>query len=131
MTLKDLQECKGLADEMASIREQIAVMESRLYHAKPPKLDGMPKASGANDGMDMLVKYLDLKDRYSQRYALLADRIKAVEAAMEKLNPIERQAIRYRYLQGLSIYDVSIKLSYTERQIHRILREAESKICDS
>lgn len=131
MTLKDLHECRHLADEMQSIQDQVKVMEAKLFYAKALNLDGMPRANGATDGADMLVKYIDLKDKYQQRYIELSDKIKAVEKAIEKLDATERRAIRYRYLQGLQISDVAAKMAYTERQIHRILRAAESKLCDS
>lgn len=129
MTIEDLRECSRLFDELICIEDQIKTMQSKLFYAKPQKINGMPKTGGGGDGADMLVKYIDLKDKYSKLYMDLADRIKAVEKALERLDSLERQAIRYRYMQGLPIYEVALKLSYTERQVHRILRRAESKLC--
>lgn len=130
MTIQDLQECGKIIAEMESIKEQIELLEAKLYYAKQPKIDGMPHSSSAGDGSDMIVKYLDTKANYEKLYAQLAIKVQEVEKAMEaKLDSRERQAIRYRYIQALSISEVADKMAYTERQVHRILRDAEDKLC--
>lgn len=129
MTIQDLRNCARMIDEMTSIKCQIQTMEAKLYYAKHPKIDGMPKQSSSSDGSDMLIRYIDLKSQYEKLYADLAEKLKAVERSLEKLSSKERSAVRYRYLQGLSISEVAEKMAYTERQVHRILREAEYKLC--
>lgn len=129
MTLDELKSCAKIADEMSSIKSQIAALEAKLFFAKHPKLDGMPKTPSGGDGSDMLVKYIDLKDRYEKLYIALVMNIESLEKELPALTRNQRLAVRYRYIQGLSISDVAKKMSYTERQVHRLLREAEAKLC--
>lgn len=131
MTLDDLRELSRLNEELDSIKSQIDTMEARLMAARPPKLDGMPKSFTTGDGSDMLVSYIALKDKYQKLYQSYAGRIDAAEDKIltSGLSSVQRQAIRYRYIQGLTVQETADKLSYTERQTHRILRDAESKLC--
>lgn len=129
MTLDELKSCAGIADEMKSIKAQIAALEAKLFYAKHPKIDGMPKAASNGDGSDMIVRYLDLKDRYEKLYMNLVMKIESLEKELPALTRNQRLAVRYRYIQGLSISEVANRMSYTERQVHRLLREAEAKLC--
>lgn len=129
MTLDELKSCAGIADEMKSIKTQITALEAKLFYAKHPKIDGMPKVQSGGDGSDMLVKYIDLKARYEKLYMDLVTKIESIENELPALTRNQRLAVRYRYIQGLPISEVANRMSYTERQIHRLLREAEAKLC--
>lgn len=129
MTINDLREIACLSREVPQIEDELETLKAKLIYAKSPKLDGMPKQTSSGDGADMIVKYIDLKEHYKQMLADLLGKYKDLEKLVLKLPPDERRAIRYRYIMGMTIREVSQAMNYTERQIHRLLRSAEKKIC--
>lgn len=129
MNIKELRDIACLSREVPQIEDELETLKAKLIYAKGPKIDGMPHSHNVTDGTDMIVKYIDLKEHYKTMLADLLGRYKDLEKLVLKLPPDERRAIRYRYIMGMTIREVAQAMNYTERQIHRLLRSAESKIC--
>lgn len=51
-----------------------------------------------------------------------------IEKAIDSLGPIERKLLRYRYIDGLEWHKVEAKMHYSTTSVHRIHREALTKL---
>lgn len=129
MTKNDLMENIQLVNEVEELKLRIESIEAKLFYAKGLKLDGMPRSNAKSDITDLYNSYIELKETYLQKLLRLIDSTKAVVEASERLSPVERRAIQLRYIDGKPVSVVACELGYEERHTYRILREAESKLC--
>lgn len=82
--------------------------------------DGMPHGSNSSDLSDY-VALIDEKERELEKERYL--RIKSYTEITNQIdlleNENERDVLHYRYIKGLSWWEVAEKMGYSERQIHR------------
>lgn len=71
-----------------------------------------------------------LQDLYRKKLQTLVDGQLKIEAAIESLNPTERELMRLRYIDGADWIDVAATIHYEWTQTHRIHARALSKIKD-
>lgn len=69
-------------------------------------------------------KALDLHEDI-KRYELI---IKSIDEALKGLEETERDFIRYRYIEGMTIAKTSLKLGYSEQHIFNIRNHAFNKL---
>lgn len=129
MTIQDLKDTAQLEREIEEIKNRIEAMEAKLFYAKGIKIDGMPHNNANKDITDLYNSYIELKDTYQKKLAMLTETIKKVVDAAEKLPTVERRAIQLRYIDGKPISIVAQEMGYEQRQVYRILKAAEAKIC--
>ena len=72
----------------------------------------------------------DLAALYREKRQELAERLRAMEAALETLGPTERTIMRLRYVEGLSWQAVSMRVHYSWKQTHRIHKNALRKLAE-
>lgn len=93
-------------------------------------LTGMPRGSGTGDqtadGAIMLQLARDALDRIetelAEMRAILGPMIEQIE------NPLQKSAMRLRYMDGMSVREIAYSLNYSEQHIFRILQRAEENI---
>ena len=73
----------------------------------------------------------DLAALYREKRQALAERLRAVEAALEVLGPTERTLMRLRYIEGLSWQAVSMRIHYSWKQTHVIHKNALRKLAEA
>ena len=125
MTEAELKEYINIKRERDQLREMLDEIEATLYHPKIQHMAGMPSnISDGNRQEDLIVKHIDLQDRYKAKIEELAARQLEVEKAIDALRPPHRMLLRYRYIDGLTWEQVSERLHYSWSQTHRLHREA-------
>lgn len=72
----------------------------------------------------------DLADTYAKRKRALSERLRAMEEALQVLDPIERRLMRMRYIDGLAWTAIETRLHYSHAQVHRIHGIALTKLRD-
>lgn len=125
MTEDDLKIYIIIKREVEQIREMMDEIEAKLYHPKIQRLTGMPvNASDGNRQEDLIIKHIDLQNMYKAKILELSARQLEVEKAIDKLRPPYRMLLRYRYIDGLTWDQVSEKMHYSLRNVHRMRKEA-------
>lgn len=75
------------------------------------------------------VMYIAAKDAYSRLKSELEDMQREVEPIIDRLDrPLQRNAMRMRYIEGRSVREIAYYLNYSEQHIFRVISRAEEKI---
>lgn len=107
MTKEQLRQYRSIKLEIDQLEQRIVNLEMR----------------GHNDDITH-----PLRDKYREKLkGLIAGQMK-IEEAIETLNPIERELIRLRYIDGADWTEVAATIHYEWTQTHRIHARALSKI---
>lgn len=69
-----------------------------------------------------------LRDLYREKLGTLIEGQLKIEKAIEDLNPIERELMRLRYIDGAEWLDICEKIHYEWAQTHRTHARALAKI---
>lgn len=81
-----------------------------------------PTANGAE-------LYIAAKESYRQLKAELEEMQREVEPMIDNLDfPLQRNAMRMRYLEGRSVREIAYYLNYSEQHVFRVISRAEAKI---
>ena len=126
MTKERLRNYQTIKREREQLRHHLEELETALYYPKVQQLTGMPSnhVNGTNPQEDLAVRHIELQERYSAKLAELYDEQLAIEQAIETLDGVKRQLLRYRYIDGLTWEEVCIRMNYSWRQTHRLHGEA-------
>lgn len=117
-----LNRYRDLLTERDQLVEELQRVEALMASPTSQNLDGMPR-SGSNSSSPVeriVIKHIDLEDRYRAQIARMMKEQKAIEVLIEGLEPTERRLTRFRYIDGLSWDAVCDKMNYSWRQTHRI-----------
>ena len=116
-----LNSYRDLRAEQLQLQEELRQLEIALSTPAGSNLSGMPRGPGVSNPVErMVMKKLDLEERYLARLDALADAQRAIENMIESLEPAERRLARYRYIDGLTWEEVCDKICYSWKQTHRI-----------
>lgn len=72
----------------------------------------------------------ELRTVYEEKRKALAANLKRIEDAIECLEPIERQVLRLRYIEGLEWHQVAARVHYSLSDVHRKHSHALVKLQD-
>lgn len=93
------------------------------------QLTGMPgggRGSTVADGVETIMQAEEVRDGIA---AELADMRAELAPMLDTLeDPLEKTAMRMRYMDGMSAREIAFRLSYVERWIFHVLKRAEEKI---
>ena len=116
-----LNSYKDMRDEYRQLMDELQQLEAVMDSPSGPNYDGMPKSPGVGNPVErMVIKHLELVDRYKAQLSKLAAAQLAIEEMIENLEPTERRLARFRYIDGLNWDDVCERMNYSWRQTHRI-----------
>ena len=116
-----LNSYKDLRAEYRQLMDELQQLEAVMDSPSGPNYDGMPKSQGVGNPVErMVIKHLELVDRYKAQLSKLAAAQLAIEEMIENLEPTERRLARFRYIDGLNWDDVCERMNYSWRQTHRI-----------
>lgn len=131
MTKEELKQYQALKLEKQQLEELLEEIELAKTAPKSPKMDAAPRGGSRHSGLeDIVAKYEEIEAMYTAKRAEIADRLLAIETAIETLGPIERRMMRYRYIDGLKWEEVCVAMSYSWNQMHLIHRQALNKLRD-
>jgi len=125
-----LKEYKNIKNEIKHIEERIQNLNMRRVSI-PAKIitDMSLSPSFSNDKMDKdLIKLEELEEKYKEILSRLYEEQAKIEESLEKLDPLEREVIRYRYFDGLSCIAIQKKLHVAQRTYFRIHKRALYKL---
>lgn len=130
MTKEQLNTYRELKEERDDLARRIKDLELEKYGPRALRLDGMPRGgSGQNYVLEGQIDEGDeLLALYQAKKAELEEALLAIETAIEKLRPRERQLVRLHYIDGLTWEQVAVAMSYSWRQVHRIHSNALEKL---
>lgn len=78
---------------------------------------------------DGAVLYMAAKDSYNALKKELEGLQREVEPYIDELDrPLQRNAMRMRYIEGRSVREIAYYLNYSEQHIFRVIQTAEEKI---
>ena len=116
-----LNSYKDMRAEYRQLMDELQQLEAVMDSPSGPNYDGMPKSPGVGNPVErMVIKHLELVDRYKAQLSKLAAAQLAIEEMIENLEPTERRLARFRYIDGLNWDDVCERMNYSWRQTHRI-----------
>lgn len=132
MTKEELRSYRALTKERKQLETLLEEIESPLYSAKVQRLTGMPFSPGSGESGSaqerLADRAMELRARYAEDIAELAERQLAIEQAIDALPSTMRQLLRARYIEGLTWEEVCVGIGYGWRQTHRIHAEALQKL---
>ena len=93
------------------------------------QLTGMPGGGAGStiaDGVETIMQAEEARDRIAAELDSMRSRLSPILDTLE--DPLEKTAMRMRYMEGVSVREIAFRLSYVERWIFRVLQQAESRI---
>lgn len=118
--------------ELQQIEQQLAQLEATVTAPRMQAMDGMPRGSGSGDAMACIVAELvGLQEKYKAKMAKLVEAQTEVEDLIDSLEPLERQLMRCRYIEGMPWETVCVVLNYSWRQTHRIHGRVLDKLVEA
>lgn len=130
MTKKHLYQYCDVSREIDHIKEEIHRLESRMMSPRASVLSDIPKGPPSQDDQmaNNLIKLEKLRERYRNTLDELCDRQLQIEEMIESLEPLEKDLIRYRYIDGMKWKDVFKKIGYSQKQTFRIHNDILEKL---
>lgn len=127
-----LRQYTDVHKEIKHLEEELEKLEAKRLGPRISIITDMPTSpSYSNDQMERnLIKLEELKEKYDQLLEKLCEAQLKIEERIDKLEPHERDLIRYRYIDGLKWKDVCEKTGYSQRQMFRIHAAALKKLED-
>jgi DNA-directed RNA polymerase specialized sigma subunit len=107
MTKEQLRQYRSMKIEICQLEERIINLEMM----------------GHNDDITQ-----PLRDKYREKLQVLIDGQLKIEDAIESLDPIERELMRLRYIDGAEWTDIMEVIHYEWTNTHRIHSRALNKI---
>lgn len=118
---KQLHRYRDLKAEYRQIEQELERIEAIMTAPRPANLDGMPRSPGAGDPVLAAVsQHIALAERYRAKLEQLAEAQTAIEDMIEGLEPMERQLMRRRYIEGLTWEEVCVAIGYSWSRTHDI-----------
>lgn len=125
----DLRRMRHLINRLPMARfriDQAAAQATRCT----AQLTGMPRSGGNGSQVENGAILLDAaKEAHAAISNELYDMRLELQPMLEDLaDPLEKTAMRMRYIDGCSVREIAYRISYSEQHIFRVLKNAEGKI---
>lgn len=112
---------------MARFRVERAMSRATRTTAR---LTGMPRGANLSDpvqqGAELLEEAREAYRAIQRELEDLRAQLAPLIAALE--DPLERQIMELRYMQGLSVRRIAYTLNYSERHVFRVVAAAEKRV---
>ena len=130
MVKQDLQSYISIKRELNQINERIQELEHAKYNISSPTWSDMPTGGhGDHDKIGtMLIRIEEQSEMYWDKYKDLLEMQNKIEKAIEKLEPIEREVIRYKYFEGKTFDDIADIINYSFTTVRRIHKRSVEKL---
>lgn len=130
MTKDELKEYTETKREIEIIKEKIEYLESKKTSIKSQIISDMPRGEAEQDRLgQLLIQIEELIDLYNEKFNKLFKQQVEIEKCIDKLeDPIDRNIMRLKYLEGYTWEKVCVELSYSWNGIHKKHRKILDKI---
>lgn len=133
MTKDDLKKYTETKREIEIIEDKLEYLKEKKTSINSMIITDMPKGTFSDNDRfgQLLVQIEELTELYKKKMQnLLNEQIKIENVINELDDPLQRNIMRLRYLQGLSWEKICVEINYRWRQTHKYHSEALKKICD-
>ena len=123
MTKDDLKKYTETKREIEIIEDKLEYLKEKKTSINSMIITDMPKGTFSDNDRfgQLLVQIEELTELYKKK----------IENVINELDdPLQRNIMRLRYLQGLSWEKICVEINYRWRQTHKYHSEALKKICD-
>ena len=125
----DLRRMRFLIDRLPMARFRIDKAMSQAAKCTA-SLTGMPRGGGGESqverGVELLTAAREAHAAISQELYDMRLELNPIIEAMD--DPLQKTAMRMRYIDGLSVREIAYRINYSERHIFRVLETAEKII---
>ena len=130
MTEQDLKNYSNIKKELKQINERIQELEHAKHSISSPIWSDMPTGGhGDHDKIGlMLIRIEEQTEMYWDKYNNLLELQNDIETSIEKLDPIERTVIRYKYFEGKTFEDIADIINYSFMTVRRIHKRSIEKL---
>lgn len=129
MTQKDLEQFIIIKLELEQLKESKKDLEEKKDIIKSQIITDMPKGGGTAQTMEDIVGKIEtIILQIAKKYLKISEVLLNIERTIEKLEPMERVLMRYRYICDMTFYQIGKKLKYSERHIKRLHKDILNKI---
>ena len=130
MTEQDLRNYTSLKKELEQINERIQELEHAKYSISSPTWSDMPTGGhGDHDKIGaMLTRIEEQTEMYWDKYKELLEIQSDIEEKIEKLEPIERTVMRYKYFEGKTFENIADIINYSFMTVRRIHKKSIKKL---
>ena len=130
MTEQYLRNYTSLKKELEQINERIQELEHAKYSISSPTWTDLPKDGfGDHDKIGaMLTRIEEQTEMYWDKYKELLEIQSDIEKKIEKLEPIERTVMRYKYFEGKTFEDIADIINYSFMTVRRIHKKSIKKL---
>lgn len=132
MTKEELNKYTETKREIEIIEDKIEYLKEKKTSIKSMVITDMPRGSNSeNDRLGILLGEIEeLINIYNEKQIrLIKQQIKIEEAISILDDPIDRNIMRLRYLEGMKWEKICVEVNYRWAQVHRHHKSILEKIC--
>lgn len=125
----DFRKMRHLINRLPMARYRVDLANARATRVTA-SLTGMPHGGGVTSQVESgVMDIVAARERYDAIREELAGMVRELRPMIEQLeDPLERNAMRLRYLEGHRVPAIADALSYSDRRIYQVLEKAEANI---
>lgn len=130
MSENDLKQYQTIVREMIQVQDRIKELEHMKYSIKSPKWSDMPRGGFEDHDKigNILIDIEEQIEKYWDKYRQLLDIQNKIENAIDKLEPLEREVLRYRYFDNKKFEEISCEIHFSFRTVRRIHKRGLEKL---
>ena len=132
MTKEELNKYTETKREIEIIEDKIEYLKEKKTSIKSMVITDMPRGSNSeNDRLGILLGEIEeLINIYNEKQIRLIKKQIEIEEAISILDdPIDRNIMRLRYLEGMKWEKICVEVNYRWAQVHRHHKSILEKIC--
>ncbi len=130
MTKEDLQNYRKNLREIELLNEQLKRLWAQMEGVRSSQLSDMPKAPHIHDKLgELYTQYDPIHTKYTRQLTELYNKQRAIEEEIEqKLDGVEKEIIKRRYLLDMDIFDICELIGYERTHYYRLEKAAIKKL---
>lgn len=131
-TAIDFRRMRFLIDRLPMARFRIDKAMARAAKCTA-SLSGMP---GGGGGGSQVERGVELLEAAREAHAAISQELYDMRLELQPLlktleDPLQKTAMRMRYIEGLSVRKIAYRITYSEQHIFRVLQKAEKILRES
>ena len=124
-----IKDFNSIKREMQQIQELLEELQEKKNSIKSMVFTERVQVSHDNNSIEkLLIRIEEQSDMYWDKYNELLEIQNEIEKAIEKLEPIEREVIRYKYFEGKTFEDIADIINYSFMTVRRIHKRSIEKL---
>ncbi len=122
---EDLKNCAAIAREKQHLSDMIESLNSEIERCTAAWKQVVVQSASPEDRMgDDIIKLIELKELWGGKVAAFSDHVLTIEESIEGIpDPLQRQVLRMRYVEGKTFSDISDETHYTVDWLKKVQRK--------